>query len=781
MADGGGTPCAEGQGRVAVPERVVGRLQLRRRLRRGSAVAARPRLHDVAPAAAPSSAAPPRTSPQKQRGGSAGAVRRRGVQGKDGSLLERLAKSGHAGGSAGAVKRRAKSAGASRASTARPGSALNDSRGVARTGAHAPRASVPDFTTEGVSAHGVSPRDEHKAWLWLHEQHTTASAVVTRVADSQVLSYMQQSFEFYPRDGRGRTAKWMLMKLGSNPGDIVADQGWVLASELVLRNHDPEPMSMQSFLQQLHLEDRAHALRGLGVTEVEDLAVLDDRTEQEAGMRPVEQRVLSRALAARARDLEFADDARRREHAQAEMERKGTPGAVTQVRPHTAAAMYRTSPVRQQCHVSRAWPSSAASLGVGAEWMEGQRAPPSHRRSKLSARPSTAPLQDSASGLSMEGSSPRQHDPGFAGSRPSSSAGSLGVLSGIAANAVGDGGAWPADTRRFSGGGFALSTREPKIVMQSLSEDFTPLPVAQQSSSLSTGVPKPSLSQVVLSSAAAPVVGTLADGSALRDEQTKPWLDQVATTNSLRRANKARGGVRTQSAFGRVGKKNVGTPLTPVAKTMAATVIHPWKAKRPKPLGRARAGYVWCARADGGYSQMTVAQRQSWLDERIRRGDPVPRQLDPDGRALPTTARDEQSRDLGGGSMAPVAESVMVVPGDLGGSGGQSWQLEETRVGREASRGHIYVSQIMQARGQQQRHRQRHRQRYRQQQSTHCGGKGWVKVYPAVSSTTLGGRSISMNKVSLQNSPGKKAQQAYSGWCGDPRLPLPSPPWYGVP
>ena len=87
---------------------------------------------------------------------------------------------------------------------------------------------------------------------------------------------------------------------------------------------------------------------------------------------------------------------------------------------------------------------------------------------------------------------------------------------------------------------------------------------------------------------------------------------------------------------------------------------------------------------------MTVAQRKSWLDERIRRGEPVPRQVDPQGQALPTTARAEASRDLGytvGRRPARAAAAAAAAGGGGGGGGGRMWQLEAPQMARDAHGG----------------------------------------------------------------------------------------------
>jgi hypothetical protein len=476
---------------------------------------------------------------------------------------------------------------------------------------------------EGVSTGGGTPRDDERAWLRLHKEHSVASPVAVTVADSQVLSYMNETFTFW--HSRGHTAKWMHMRLGTDVLDTAKAKGWVLASELVLRNQELKPGSLHAFLADIHLEEHAHALRGMGVTDVDALAVQGDQIFIEAGLSPPARRILGRALAARVRELEVAEDVRRRDVAAAQMQNAAISGifqpqAERQPRPQTASADFRQHSSPQRAASAGPRFSSAASDGVGTECLEGQRPSARSRRrrgrggggggggggrsSSPTKRPSTAPLRNPVRDISLHGSSssPPQHQKGFVGSASSGGGSSLGVMSGIAARAVVDG-SWPQDNRRFSGGGFALSSggggsddREPKQqqqppLMPSASEPLLnhrqeqqPQPSGPPPSALSSGAQRPSLSQVVLSSASSPIVEYVAS-SAVREsgptaaaasvaattrrqeqqqqqqqqqQQSKPWLDSVATGNSLRRSNKARSGVKTQSAFGRVGARPAG-------------------------------------------------------------------------------------------------------------------------------------------------------------------------------------------------------------------------------
>jgi hypothetical protein len=176
------------------------------------------------------------------------------------------------------------------------------------------------------------------------------------------------------------------------------------------------------------------------------------------------------------------------------------------------------------------------------------------------------------------------------------------------------------------------------------------------------------LSQVVLSSASS-IVTSRDD---CRGKESRLWLDNVATGNSLRRSSKARSAIKTQSSFGRVGKRPEGTqdemPLQPDA---IAYVASDPTLLSPQPLPRARPGYIWCARPGGGYSQMTVAQRQTWLDERVRCGEPVPPQVDPQGLPLPSTVRGEAARDTSAGEEGRGGSSSLMV---------STWQLLEPHV-----------------------------------------------------------------------------------------------------
>ena len=615
----------------------------------------------------------------QRRGRSADATRRPSTaSAKPGSsLLELLVGTNAANPMRQTRSRRAKSAGA-----ARPKPSFT--RGAALTDAAAPPAPTPELVAEGTSTGGTTPRDDQRPWLQVHKDHSTASPVVVQVADSEMLSFLNETFTFW--HSRGQEAKWMLMRLGTDALCSTKPMGWVLASELVLRNQQPALSSLSAFLATMSLEVHAHGLRGLGVTDVGSLALQTDETLAEAGLPAPARRILQRALLARSRELEVADDARRREQTAQQAKEAAISATLSgdRVRPQTAADF------RDRAHDAAVGTpprfSSAASLGIGKDWLKGQR-PSARARSKRRqqrdgsvspARPSTAPPGNSASedGERRDSSVAPQHRPGFVGSSSSSSnisgGASLGVMSSIAAHAVADRissatGSRPQDNRRFSGGGFALSNRSdpvgPSVSAPVLGNHSNQMGMGPHPS----GQPAASLSHVVLSSASS-IVGS-------RGKESRLWLDSVATGNSLRRANKARSAVKTQSSFGRVGMTPEGTqdevPLQPAA---LAFVSDDPTLFSPQPLPRARPGYVWCARPGGGYSQMTVAQRKSWLDERIRCAEPVPAQVDPRGQPLPSTVRGEAARDLSAGEERARA----------GGSQRLStWQLQEPHVGSD--------------------------------------------------------------------------------------------------
>ncbi len=578
------------------------------------------------------------------------------------SLLERLASPSSANPMRQQRPRRSKSAGAARKKPA-------FMRGAALTDAAAPRTPTPELVAEGTSTAGDrTPRDDERPWLQLHKDHSTASPVVVNVADSEMLSYLNETFTFW--HSPGHEAKWMLMRLGTDPSCATKPMGWVLASELVLRNQEPDSDSLSAFLSRSRLEDYAHGLRGLGVTDLESLALQGDQIFADAGLPAPARRILRRALATRSRELETAKNARRRKET----------GSTEHTRPQTAADFrlghhdtMRTTPRF----------SSAASLGIGEEWLAGQRRSARATRKQLQyrdgsaspTRPSTAPPRGSASmnGGTRENSFP-QHRQGFVGSgSTSASSTSLGVMSSIAAHAVVDrisaGSPWPQDTRRYSGGGFALSNRSSTSISSKGNQPpCEVMPNGNHSLLQPSGQAAVSLSQVVLSSASAIVASE--DDS--RGKESRVWLDNVATGNSLRRSNKARSAIKTQSSFGRVGIQPEGTQdETPLQPDAIAYVASDPALLGPQPLPRARPGYIWCARPGGGYSQMTVAQRQSWLDERLRCGEPVPPQVDPQGQPLPSTVRGEAARHISAdaGETCRGSSSLVV----------STWQLLEEK------------------------------------------------------------------------------------------------------
>jgi hypothetical protein len=66
---------------------------------------------------------------------------------------------------------------------------------------------------------------------------TRADRVVVQVADSEMLSFLNETFTFW--HSHGQEAKWMLMRgmrLGTDALCSTKPMGWVLASERVLRN-----------------------------------------------------------------------------------------------------------------------------------------------------------------------------------------------------------------------------------------------------------------------------------------------------------------------------------------------------------------------------------------------------------------------------------------------------------------------------------------------------------------------------------------------------------------
>ena len=587
------------------------------------------------------------------------------------SLLERLVGTNAANPMRQTRSRRAKSAGA-----ARPKPSFT--RGAALTDAAAPPAPTPELVAEGTSTGGTTPREDRRPWLQVHKDHSTASPVVAQVADSEMLSYLNETFTFW--HSRGNEAKWMLMRLGTDAFCSTKPMGWVLASELVLRNQQPDLGSLSAFLATMSLEGHAHGLRGLGVTDVESLALQTDETFAEAGLPAPARRILRRALVAHSRELEVADGARRRQQTAPTAEGAPISAALSGdcVRPQTAADF------RNRVHDGTTGMaprfSSAASLGIGEDWLKGQRPSARARRKRRQqrdgsgspTRPSTAPPRNSASvdGIisTRDSSEAPQHRQGFVGSSSSgnTSDASFGVMSNFAAHVVADrisaSGSWLQDNRRFSGGGFALSNR----IGPSVSE---PVLIGNPALPHASGQPPASLSQVVLSCASS-IVGKH-DSS--RGQESRQWLDSVATGNSLRRANKARSAVKTQSSFGRVGMRPEGTqdeaPLQPAA---LAFVVDDPTLFSPQPLPRARPGYVWCARPGGGFSQMTVAQRKSWLDERMRCGEPIPAQVDPQGQPLPSTVRGEAAREISVGEERVRAGSSKLL---------STWQLQEPHVG----------------------------------------------------------------------------------------------------
>ena len=576
------------------------------------------------------------------------------------SLLERLASPSSSNPMRQQRPRRAKSAGAARKKPA-------FMRGAALTDAAAPRTPTPELVAEGTSTAGDrTPREDQRPWLQLHKDHTTSSPVVVKVADSEMLSYLNETFTFW--HSPGYEAKWMLMRLGTDPSCATKPMGWVLASELELRNQEPDSDSLSAFLSRSRLEDHAHGLRGLGVADVESLALQGDQIFADAGLPAPARRILRRALATRSRQLETAKNTRRRNET----------GSTEHTRPQTAAD-FRNLGHHDTMRTTPRF-SSAASLGIGEEWLKGQHRSARATRKQLqyrdrsaaATRPSTAPPRSSASVNGTRENSLPQHRQGFVGSgSTSASSTSLGVMSSVAAHAVVDrisaGSPWPKDTRRYSGGGFALSNRS-SISTSSKGNQSSSEVVSNSNHSLPqpSGQAAVSLSQVVLSSASAIVASE--DDS--RGKESRVWLDNVATGNSLRRSNKARSAIKTQSAFGRVGMLPEGTQdETPMQPDAIAYVASDPTLLGPQPLPRARPGYIWCARPGGGYSQMTVAQRQSWLDERLRCGEPVPPQIDPQGQPLPSTVRGEAARGTSAGEGRRGSSSLVV----------STWQLLEAK------------------------------------------------------------------------------------------------------
>ena len=225
----------------------------------------------------------------------------------------------------------------------------------------------------------------------------------------------------------------------------------------------------------MSLEGHAHGLRGLGVTDVESLA-LQTETSAKAGLPAPARRILRRALLARSRKLEVADDARRREQTAQQAKEAAISATLSgdRVRPQTAADFRDRTPPRFRSNFS-----SAASLGIGKDWHRPSARARSKRRQQRDgsvspARPSTAPPGNSASedGERRDSSVAPQHRQGFVGRRRSSSnisgRASLGVMSSIAAHVVADrissaSGSRPQDNRRFSVGGFALSNRSDQV------------------------------------------------------------------------------------------------------------------------------------------------------------------------------------------------------------------------------------------------------------------------------------------------------------------------------
>lgn len=193
-----------------------------------------------------------------------------------------------------------------------------------------------------------------------------------------MLSFLNETFTFW--HSHGQEAKWMLMRgmrLGTDALCSTKPMGWVLASELVLRNQQPALSSLSAFLATMSLEGHAHGLRGLGVTDVESLA-LQTETSAKAGLPAPARRILRRALLARSRKLEVADDARRREQTAQQAKDAAIPATLggDRVRPQT------TADFRDHAHDGAVGTplrfSSAASLGIGKDWQR----PSARARSK---------------------------------------------------------------------------------------------------------------------------------------------------------------------------------------------------------------------------------------------------------------------------------------------------------------------------------------------------------------------------------------------------------------
>ena len=93
-----------------------------------------------------------------------------------------------------------------------------------------------------------------------------------------------------------------------------------LKSELALRNAEPSPDSVEGFLRASHVHNHSasHTLRGAGVDNVEELALLDEAELEGVGLSPPERRILARALRKYAEDAPEAADAAEEEGAEDE-------------------------------------------------------------------------------------------------------------------------------------------------------------------------------------------------------------------------------------------------------------------------------------------------------------------------------------------------------------------------------------------------------------------------------------------------------------------------------
>ena len=572
------------------------------------------------------------------------ARRRRRRKSAGSSLFQRLAKTND--GLAPSPSAPSQSAAASRPAAARrePRSA-----GVPRSRARVPAdtapAPAPELSCDGVSA--------STPWLRLHADHSVDAKVVAKVADDQPLTYIDS---FTLHQANGRAVHWL--KFSVEDLDHPAQQGWALKSELALRNAQPSPDSVEGFLRASHVHNHSasHTLRGAGVDNVEELALLDEAELEGVGLSQPERRILARALRKYAEDAPEAADAAEEQVVEPAAQEPYAQHSPVQ-RPQSAATPQRPGDFFGGART----PSAFGSRPSTADWQ---------RRSLARDRPSTAPA------LGMDGmrSAPRSQQ-GFRGTK---SAGEQSLLGRAAVAAVARRpasaipGIFPADHRRFSGGGFALKARETAAETESLSSGSAPSLGRAVSYSAQH---KESLAHVVLSSSSAVLEDESDAAEQLRGlrrgGRSKPWLDVVATTKSLQRTNKARRGVNTPSSFGGVGQEPRGPPMRPASAAFRAT-----KAV-PKELPRARAGNVWCATEGIGaapYTQMSPQQRQDWLDGLMGRGMQAPRQVDPSGQPLPTTARDEAKRIIGAGQSSQKPPS------------GRSFLLDDARAARDAQR-----------------------------------------------------------------------------------------------